>query len=543
MEEYDYIIVGAGSAGCVLADRLSRDSRRRVLLIEAGGPDRSPLISMPKGMARLVLDPAFAWHYPVEQPRLAGAPASEVWIRGKTLGGSSSINGMIYIRGQPEDYAEWERRGAYGWGWPQMLQAFNAIETNELGAGAERGTGGPVHVSAGKLRYPVAEALIKAGEQMGLARREDFNTGPREGVGYYAHNIRNGRRQSAAAAFLRPALARANLRVMTGLLAQRVVFEQRRARAVEASDGERTLTLRARQEIIISAGTIESPKLLQLSGIGPADTLRAAGVTVLHDSPNVGGRMREHLGFSLPYRLVSERGLNHRFYGVGLLASLAQYYLTRGGPLATGPFEVGAFVRTRPGIDRPDAQLYMGAFSFARSTGQFPVPLADVERAPGITMYGQLLRLTSEGTIRIRSPESREPPRIAPNWLATPDDQQSAVALVRYMRRYMAQPALEPYAGAELAPGKDCESDEQILHAVRVGGLCGTHAVATCGMGSDPDAVVDPQLRVNGVERMRVVDCSVMPSPVSGNTNAPAMALAWRAAELIEADESTSGGQ
>ncbi len=517
----------------MLAERLSADGRHRVLVIEAGGEDRSPLVTMPKGMARLVLDPAYAWHYPVEQPRVPDAPASEVWVRGKTLGGSSSINGMIYVRGHPEDYQEWEKLGATGWNWAAMLSAFKSIETHEEGAGPERGGDGPVYVQGGKFRYPVAEALIEAGQQMGLTRREDLNAGDREGVGYYSHNIREGRRQSAAMAFLKPARRRPNIRVVTNARVERIVFEGRRAAGVLASHNGTRSTYRCSGEVILSAGTIESPKLLQLSGVGPAAELSAAGIQLLHEAPDVGRCMRDHLGFSIPHRLTSVKGLNHHFRGPGLLLSVLQYYLRRSGPLATGPFEVGAFVRTQPNVSRPDAQLYLGAFSFASSEGQFPVPLASVEGVPGMTAYGQLLRLTSQGEIRVRSADPAAAPVIIPNWLSTPEDQRTAVALVRYIRRYMQQPALQRYVGEELVPGSQCSSDEDILNAFRVGSLCGTHAVSTCRMGSDSRAVVNPRLQVNGVEGLRVVDCSVMPGLVSGNTNAPAMALAWRAAELI----------
>ena len=534
-EPFEYIIVGAGSAGCVLANRLSADPSNRVLLIEAGPEDTSPWIHFPRGLVKLMADPNHCWHTPAS---VSDRNTPEVWLRGRMLGGSSSINGMIYVRGQPEDYDEWEQRGAAGWNWAAMKQAFRAIEDHELGDEGVRGAGGPVHISTGKYRYPLSEALVRAGEEMGLDRREDLNREDQEGVGYYLHNIKNGRRQSAAVTFLHPAVKRGNVHVETGVEVDRLVFEGRRVVGVQGRRDGQPVAYRCKGEVILSAGALASPRLLQLSGIGPAAELAALGIEVVCDSPDVGARMREHLGFAIPYRLKrGDRGINHRFYGPGLWMSALRYVLRHDGPLATGPFEVGAFVRTEPQVDRPDAQLYMGAFTFARGDDTFPVPLAEVERAPGLTMYGQLLRLTSEGRVMVRSADPAASPVITPNWLATPEDRHAAIAMVRYMRRYMDRPAIRGHLAEELVPGPECQSDEDILRAFRRLSMCGTHAVATCRMGSDNAAVVDATLAVRGVEGLRVVDCSVMPSLVSGNTNGPAMALGWRAGEIIRREQ------
>jgi choline dehydrogenase-like flavoprotein len=528
MADFDYIIVGAGSSGCVLANRLSADPRTSVLLIESGGKDTNPLIRIPKGFGKILGDDKLTWHFPVRP--IGPSNNVEAWVRGRVLGGSSAVNGMVYNRGNQADFDTLEALGNPGWGWDTILPIYRQIENHELGADATRGAGGPLDVSVGPVPEVCGEFIDAAGN-FGWSVTNDLNATDDERIGPAVRTIKNGRRVSTAHAFLRPIRNRPNLTIATNTTAERLLFEGDEAVGVQVRTGSGRAEYSAAREIILSMGSIATPKLLQLSGIGDGSELRRLGIEVRVDSPNVGRRMREHRCVALQYRLNRNLGYNKR------LATAAQqtltgvqYLATRKGPLASGAYDVVGFFRTSPDADRPDAQLLMGPFSAKPFEAGGELGL---EREPGMQIIGYVLRPDSEGSVMITSADPDAPLDIDPNFFATEHDRRIGAELFRTIRRVMEQSPIADLVVAETRPGPDVQSDQDIIDAALDHGYCGYHAVGTCAMGPNDDDVVDPQLRVRGVHNLRVMDCSVMPTMVSGNLNAPAMAMAWHAADLI----------
>jgi choline dehydrogenase len=535
--DFDYIIVGAGSAGCVLAERLSRDGASRVLLLEAGTDNRSPLISMPRGMARIWKNPRYFWTFPIAPQ--AFRPPGEAWFYGKGLGGSSAVNGTWYYRGQPGDYDQWEAQGNTGWTWREIERCYREMEDCRApGADPSRGRGGPMEITAADCASPLDRAILAAGEQMGLPILADVNQPGTQGIGATQMTVdHRGRRVSAYTAFVKAARGRRNLAIRTGVLVRRVVFEGTRAVGVATGGAGRETIHRAAREVIVCAGVLNSPKLLQISGIGPRELLERFGVGVVCDSPQVGRNMAEHMMLSLSWRLRRIPGLNREFRGWRLAANTLKYFVSGKGLMANVLPEVSAMISTGGDPTWPDVQIGVSPYSMAAAADDKPeAGRGRTEDRPGISVTGFHLRPMSRGVVSIRSGRIEDPPMVEAHWLSAPGDADRALTLMKTMRAIVRQDALAPYVGEETVPGAAVATDEAMLAAIHWMLSTGLHGTGTCRMGPPGRGVVDERLRVRGADALRVVDCSVMPTPISGNTNGPAMAVAWRAAELILED-------
>ncbi len=535
-DETDYIIVGAGSAGCVLADRLTASGKHRVTVLEAGGSDRRFFVMLPLGYGKLFYDPAVNWLYKTEpDPGLAGQ--RDHWPRGKLLGGSSSINAMVYIRGHRADYDEWAAAGNPGWGWEDVLSAYKAMEDTEAGGDDFRGAGGPLFVSANrKGLHPLVKDYIAACDSAGLAHNADFNGAEQEGAGTYQMTIRNARRNSASRAFLRPAMRRQNCRVMTGAMVTRVLIEQGRAVGVEYVQGGQTRTLRAKAEVILSGGAINSPQLLQLSGVGPGGLLQSLGIPVVMANPNVGDHLSDHQGINYSWRMKVPTYNDELRPWWGKLIAGMKYVLAGDGPLAKSINHGGGFFRTSPDLDRPNMQLYMQAFStLIPRDGERPILTPDPFSGMSIGLSN--CRPTSRGHIRITAPDPQRHPCITANAFSTDHDVKEMLLAVKFLRHLAAQPALARLIAEELRPGPMVTTDDALIDDFRKRSGTVYHPSCTCRMGPDPaSSVIDARLRVHGVAGLRVIDASSFPNLIAGNTNAPAMMMGWKGAELVLAD-------
>ena len=534
--DFDYIIIGAGSAGCVLADRLTESGRHKVLVLEAGGSDFRFWIQVPLGYGRTLWDPAVNWGYRTEpDPGLAGQ--ADYWPRGKVLGGSSSINAMVFIRGNPADYDEWAAGGNPGWGWSDVLPVFRGLEHNEDGASDFRGVNGKLNVSdVSEVLHPLARIYLKAAREAGLAINPDFNGPEQEGAGLYQITTRNGRRMSAARAFLHPAMRRSNLKVETHALATRLLFEGKRATGVVYRQGDRMLTAHAGREVILCGGAVNSPQLLQLSGIGPAAHLQALGLPVLLDQPNTGAHLTDHLGLNYTYRSrIPTLNSTLRPWSGKLFAGL-QYVLARRGPLSLSLNQAGGFFRTRPELPRPNMQLYLQAIStLTAQKGTRPLLSPDPFEAFNLGLSS--CRPTSRGSIMIKSADATEHPRIVANGYSTENDVDEMLSAVKFLRKLAATPSLSAVIEEELAPGPACQSDDELIADFRKRSGTVYHPVGTCRMGPDAaGAVVGPRLRVHGISGLRVIDASIMPNIVAGNTNAAALMIGAKGAAMVLED-------
>jgi choline dehydrogenase len=532
METFDYIVAGAGSAGCAVAARLSQSGRYRVLLLEAGGKDTNPWIHVPMGFSRLFANPSVNWMYESEpEPQLEGRTLYQP--RGKVLGGTSSINGMVYIRGNHADYDEWRQRGCDGWDWDSVLPYFRKAENNQRGPGEYHGAGGPLHVSDQPTRTELADRMIEAAVQAGLPANDDFNGAQQEGAGYYQSTTGKSRRWSTATAYLRPARGRPNLVVHTNALATRINLRDGRADSISYLRNGAPSTAHARGEIIVCGGVFNSPQLLQLSGIGPGALLQEMGIHVVRDLPAVGSHLQDHFYVRLAFRCTQPITMNDLANSVPRKAMAAlRYAVFRSGPLAANGVTAGAFARSDPRLERPDLQLSFTAWSYATRDRRGAVP----HPFPGFSLSAVHLRPDGRGSVRLKSPDPLAPPAIRFNFLQTPYDLQALTAGMRLARKITQQPALAPYVAEEIIPGPSVSTDAEFEATIRRNAISNLHPVGTCRMGPEGDTVVDPRLRVHGIGGLRVVDASIMPTVPAGNTNAPTIMVAEKAADMILTD-------
>lgn len=526
MEDPDYIIVGAGSAGAVLAERLSSDGKTKVLLLESGPSHRHPFIAMPKGLGKILGRPTHTWQYLTEE---GNGISAEPWVRGRVLGGSSAINGMMYFRGQMADYDDWEASGATGWGGAEMARVFSEMEGEASESPGQRF----LELSTTRPGDPLAEAFIAAGERMGVKRVDNLNNPAQEGVGYAQQTIRRGIRISTARAFLDRAEKRPNLQIVTGFDADRVIFKDKRACGVEGRLGQIARRYTTEGEVILCAGALNTPAILQRSGVGDPGLLGRHGIEVVADNAGVGEHLLEHRALMLHYDLAQPLGENNAYRGARLLGNTLRYVLTRSGPMAAPPYPAAGFFRSRPGLDRPDAEII-----FAPYVMQMLETGLQTETWPSFHVFSFPARSRSRGSVRIATSDPSALPRIRPNYLSDPYDREVTISSYRFTVQWMRQPEIARLIARERAPVTEIVSDEDIIRYYKESGSSTFHSCGTCRMGSSTDSVVNARLQVRGVFGLRVVDASVFPTMPSCNINGPVMATGWRAAEIIRAGNS-----